>query len=55
MPDGAARPFEPLKVGECVGLWIDYITLGALRRERRAAEGWSEVILRLCVAPSDHP
>jgi hypothetical protein len=27
-------------------LWIDHGTLAALRRERMAGEGWSEVILR---------
>jgi hypothetical protein len=42
MREGTARPPEPLKVGEGVGLWIDH------RLERRAGEGWSEVILRLC-------
>jgi hypothetical protein len=53
MPEGrSARPPEPLTVGEGVGLWIDYLTLGALRRERRAGEGWSEVILRLCAPPN---
>jgi hypothetical protein len=53
MTEGTARPAEPL--GEGVGLWIDYITLAALRRERRAHEDWSEVILRLCVAPIGEP
>jgi hypothetical protein len=42
-----ARPPEPLEVGEGVGLWIDHVTLAALRRERRGGEGWSEVILRV--------
>jgi hypothetical protein len=42
-----ARPPEPLEVGESVGLWVDHVTLAALRRERRAGEGWSEVILRV--------
>jgi hypothetical protein len=46
MPEGTARPPEPLEVGEGVGLWIDHNTLAALRRERMP-EGWSEVILRL--------
>jgi hypothetical protein len=35
---------------EGVGLWIDHATLAALKRERRAGEGYSEVILRLCSA-----
>jgi hypothetical protein len=40
MPEGrTARPPEPLRVGEGVGLWIDHVTLAALRRERRAGEG----------------
>jgi hypothetical protein len=47
MPEGTARPPEPLEVGEGVGLWVDHVTLAALRRERRAGEGWSEVILRV--------
>jgi hypothetical protein len=48
IPHGrTARPPEPLEVGEGVGLWIDYVTLAALRRERRGGEGWSEVILRV--------
>ena len=48
IPHGrTARPPEPLEVGDCVGLWIDYVTLAALRRERRSGEGWSEVILRV--------
>ena len=56
MPEGTARPPEPLEdrsrlgdSGEGVGLWIDHSTLEALRRERRAGEGYSEVILRLAV------
>ena len=53
MPEGrTARPPEPLEVGEGVGLWIDHVTLAALRRECRACEGWSEVILRV-VAQAD--
>jgi hypothetical protein len=54
MPEGTARPPEPLEdrsrlgdSGEGVGLWIDHVTLAALRRERRGGEGWSEVILRV--------
>jgi hypothetical protein len=48
IPQGrTARPPEPQEVGEGVGLWIDYVTLAALRRERRGGEGWSEVILRV--------
>jgi hypothetical protein len=48
IPHGrTARPPEPLEVVEGVGLWIDYVTLAALRRERRGGEGWSEVILRV--------
>jgi hypothetical protein len=47
MPEGTARPPEPLEVGEGVGMWIDHATLAALKRERRAGEGWSEVILRM--------
>jgi hypothetical protein len=43
----AARQPEPLEVGEGVGLWIDHVTLAALRRERRGGEGWSEVIFRV--------
>jgi hypothetical protein len=35
---------------EGVGLWIDHATLAELKRERRAGEGYSEVILRLCSA-----
>ena len=50
MPEGTARPRERLEVGEGVGLWIDQATLAALKRERRAGEGWSEVILRLAEA-----
>jgi hypothetical protein len=42
-----ARPPEPLEVGEGVGLWIDHATLAALKRERRAGESLSEVILRV--------
>ena len=47
MPEGTARPPEPLKVVEGVGLWVDHHTLTALKRERRAGEGLSEVILRV--------
>jgi hypothetical protein len=36
-----------LKVGEGVGVWIDPRILAALDTERRASEGYSEVILRL--------
>jgi hypothetical protein len=42
-----ARAPEPLEVGEGVGMWIDNATLAALRSERRADDGYSEVILRL--------
>lgn len=42
-----ARPPEPLELGEGVGMWIDHATLAALESERRAGEGYSEVILRL--------
>jgi hypothetical protein len=45
-----ARPPEPLEVGEGVGMWIDHATLAALKSERRAGEGYSEVTLRLCSA-----
>jgi hypothetical protein len=51
MPEGTARSPEPLEVGEGVGLWIDHATLAALKRERGAGEGWSEVILSLCSPP----
>jgi hypothetical protein len=47
-----ARPPEPLEVGEGVGMWIDHATLAALKIERRAGEGYSEVILRLAQAAS---
>jgi hypothetical protein len=48
LPQGRiARPPEPLEVGEGVGFWIDHVTLAALRRGRRAGEGWSEMILRV--------
>ena len=50
MPEGTARPPEPLEVGEGVGMWIDHATLAALKSERRAGEGYSEVILRLAEA-----
>ena len=55
MPEGTARPSEPLEVGEGVGMWIDYVTLAALRRERRAGEGWSEVILRVAADVAGSP
>jgi hypothetical protein len=56
MPEGReARPPEPLEVGEGVGMWFDHVTLAALRRERGAGEGWSEVILRLCSPPTREP
>ena len=56
IPEGrTARPPEPLEVGEGVGMWIDHVTLAALRRERRAGEGWSEVILRLCWSSGGEP
>jgi hypothetical protein len=50
-----ARPPERLEVGEGVGLWIDYVTLAALRRERRAGEGWREVILRVAADVAGSP
>jgi hypothetical protein len=50
MPEGTTRPPEPLEVGEGVGMWIDHATLAALKSERRAGEGYSEVILRLAEA-----
>jgi hypothetical protein len=31
-------------------MWIDHVSLAALRRERGAREGWSEVTLRLAQA-----
>jgi hypothetical protein len=31
-------------------MWVDHGTLAALRTERRAGEGYSEVILRLVEA-----
>jgi hypothetical protein len=43
-----ARPPEPLKVGEGVGMWLDPRTLAVLRMERMAGEGYSETILTLC-------
>jgi hypothetical protein len=56
MPEGReARPPEPLEVGEGVGMWIDHATLAALKSERRAGEGYSEVILRLCSAATGEP
>lgn len=50
-----ARPPEPLEVGEGVGLWVDHVTLAALRRERRGGEGWSEVILRVAADVARSP
>jgi hypothetical protein len=50
-----ARPPVPLEFGEGVGMWIDYVTLAALRRERRAGEGWSEVILRVAADVAGSP
>ena len=50
-----ARPPEPLGVGEGVGMWIDHATLAALKSERRAGEGYSEVILRLCSVSMGKP
>ena len=48
MPKGRkARPPELIKTGEGVGLWLDPRTLADLRSERRAGEGYCEVILRL--------
>jgi hypothetical protein len=55
VPEGRkARPPELLKTGsrrgdngEGVGLWLDPRTLADLRSQRRAGEGYSEVILRL--------
>jgi hypothetical protein len=56
IPQGrTARPPEPLDVGEGVGMWVDHVTLAALRRERGAGEGWSEVILRLCSPSTGEP
>ena len=36
-----------------MGFWIDHGTLAALQRERRALEGYSEMILRLCLRRVD--
>jgi hypothetical protein len=47
-----ARPPESLEVGEGVGMWVDHATLAALKSERRAGEGYSDVILRLAQAAS---
>jgi hypothetical protein len=56
MPKGrTARPPESLEVGEGLGVWIDHVTLAALRRERGAGEGWSGVILRLCSPSTGEP
>jgi hypothetical protein len=41
--------------GEGVGLWVDHVTLAALRRERRGGEGWSEVILRVAADVARSP
>jgi hypothetical protein len=40
---------------EGMGLWIDHATLAELKRERRAGEGYSEVILRLCSVTTGEP
>jgi hypothetical protein len=50
MPEGTARPAEPLEVGEGVGLWLDPRTLAVLRMVRMAGEGYSDTILRLAEA-----
>jgi hypothetical protein len=50
MPEGTARPPEPLEVDEGVGLCLDQQTLAALKQQRGTGEDWSEVILRLCSA-----
>ena len=55
IPQGSTARPEPLEVGEGVGLWIDYVTLAALRRERRGGEGWSEVILRVAADLAQSP
>ena len=47
LPEGTARPPEPLEGGEDVGLWLDHRTLAVLRMVRVAGEGYSETILRL--------
>jgi hypothetical protein len=47
MPEGTARPPEPLEGGEDVALWLDHRTLAVLRMVRVAGEGYSETILRL--------
>jgi hypothetical protein len=38
-----------------VGMWINHATLEALKRERRAGEGYSEVILRLAAGVARSP
>jgi hypothetical protein len=56
MPKGReARPPEPLKVGEGVGMWLDPRTLAVLRMVRMAGEGYSETILRLCSPAPGEP
>jgi hypothetical protein len=50
-----ARPPEPLKVGEGVGMWLDPRTLAVLRMVRMAGEGYSETILRLCSPSTGEP
>jgi hypothetical protein len=47
MPEGTARPPEPVEVGEGVGMWLDPRTLAVLRMVRMAGEGYSDTILRL--------
>ena len=55
IPQGRTAPPEPLEVGEGVALWIDYVTLAVLRRERRGGEGWSEVTGWLLISLSHPP
>lgn len=51
LPKGStARAPEAVPVGDGVGLWVEKHVHAALERERRAGEGWSEVILRLTAA-----
>jgi hypothetical protein len=53
LPKGwTAYPHARLEVGESVGLWLDHTTVQALRRKRKAGEGYSETILRLAKARS---
>jgi hypothetical protein len=47
LPEGTARPPEPLEVGEDVALWLDHRTLAVLRMVRMSGEGYNETILRL--------